>query len=48
MIIDDRPFDCLSETEQKERIDERKRLWDSYTKEEQEMINRIVKETKEN
>jgi hypothetical protein len=45
MIIDDRPFEWLSEEEKKERIAERERIWNSYTKEEQEMIERIVKET---
>lgn len=46
MIIDDRPWDLLSEKEQKEKIAQQQQKWNALTKEEQksveDMVNRIM------
>lgn len=52
MIIDDRPWEWLSEEEKKEKIAKQEQAWNSLTKEEQksviDAVDRIIKEMKQN
>ena len=52
MIIDDRPWEWLSEEEKEERLAKEEQVWNSLTKEDQEWVkaaaDRIIKEIKNN